>query len=1501
MSCPNINSPEWKALTKQVSQEKAYELWRTFDGNVPQDAIDQALGKLNTAPLKAANQKLDAALRQVLTQIGIKYEAVDSITDDSGRPIDAIAKADLINKVIQVVEGKASADTLPEEAFHFLVEALDKNSHTYKSMYESITKFPEYTETRIAYENAPEYNEDSIRKEAMAKLLANELLKASESTLDPRLKKQALSWWNMVLAKLKQMFSNFNKEDFNQAMKDIAPFRAIAQKVLEQDLADFANPIKPTHSYYQLAGKNTPTAEQQAIINALNEGAKGIRTDSADHGYTKDTKKLGPSVTTRRDAKFDKRLREKTKDDPAFQTKMKEAGKIGTLIHHDLNNIIKRILSKDASVQKVVHTNPIIYAKLEVYVKELAKNYPTGTVFISEQIVYDATTDTPGTIDFLVITPDGTVDMYDWKTMNIGKQEKEVYGEPMNFKTAKYEWQLNAYRQILNSYGIKKFKKIRYVPIETKFELNKAKGTYTFKGIDIGSADPDKNKDKTYLNPVPVSEEVTGIEEIDELINKLKALHTEIETKRTLSSTEREKKIQRLTLLKKSIRDLQLNRSLGTFEGAAKIEFQVMEAKLKDSTITEAEVADMIDHLKIYQGLNNKFARLYRDNKIPADKQPILRALESKADELASKARDIMTAKIIEAAKEIGLSEDVIRTPQKPIGLMAKVTTALSRIDHPLFKTLWNLISKSKTRTMQDTKVALEGINEKLAALKEEARAKGLSGTAIFDIMVDKESGRLISKYSQEYYKTRNAKRKADDYQWIKANSVIDLEGLQKFLKEKRDFINSHTFSNDKAINEAIKKAKLKEVDESFDLTKSNKAYLTNDPYLLNYIKPADKWISPKYTTLTNNKAAFEFYTLFTDKMKEFSKFMPLGKEGEWVNPERFIPNIRQDLVERVMNSGGIEAIRGMGEDFANMFDYEQDKDATFGQINEFTGEYEKRIPAYFIGKGDAAKKSYDLGLSLALFTKMAYNYKHMSEIEGATRNLRTALIESKETALDGAGKVIQNALSNKVVSKVIAADTITQYDDFVNYYVYGVKQKDDWGYWTKRKEVKNPETGEIEVQEQKISKNKLAGGVLKTFAAGALGLNISSGIANFVGTTLNTVIIAAGGNFFSKTQWMKSMAMMSKGNFDPKVAGILKAMDLEGEKGLYNKINDLSINDISRKIGVDDLFVLLSKADKAVASNVTLSLMQNFGLDANKKLKKLDKLPAGTKSLLESIEVDKDGKLNLTTLLDENEFRKFKNKVGALTEKITGMSTRDNVSGYRLTLAGQALMQFRGWIPRTVGARFGESRYDNELEIIEKGRYISFWQQLYNKRFLPLVKEMLLATASGEFGQNTKDTVRLLYLKFLEEHPEVDPNVVTEEMFYESHVANVKATMMEIGLILIVTGLALGAKGLKEGADDDEPEYIKNQRSYFSQVAGKIQNELTFYISAESFQSVIKGGVPVFGLFTNLQRFGDSIVGEAKGQVQGDEELKEKSKVWWSLYRLLPTGSTAWALFGED
>ena len=49
MSCPNINSPEWKALTKQVSQEKAYELWRTFDGNVPQDAIDQALGKLSTS------------------------------------------------------------------------------------------------------------------------------------------------------------------------------------------------------------------------------------------------------------------------------------------------------------------------------------------------------------------------------------------------------------------------------------------------------------------------------------------------------------------------------------------------------------------------------------------------------------------------------------------------------------------------------------------------------------------------------------------------------------------------------------------------------------------------------------------------------------------------------------------------------------------------------------------------------------------------------------------------------------------------------------------------------------------------------------------------------------------------------------------------------------------------------------------------------------------------------------------------------------------------------------------------------------------------------------------------------------------------------------------------------------------------------------------------------------------------------------------------------------
>lgn len=1504
MICPNINSREWQTLTSKVPESVAYYLWDKYQGDVPASAITQEEGKVDFGPMNEAASKLDNTLRQTLANLGISYKAVEAVKDPRGQVMTAVARADMFNKVVEVVEGRADATTLPEETSHFFVEALDKNGHVYKGMYDNITKFPEYSEVVEEYGALSDYTEEDLRKEAMAKVLAKEIINQSqESTLEPKLQKMLSSWWNMVMSKLKQMFSRYDAAKMNNAMEEFAPYRDLANKILNQDLSEFSSPINSSKSYYQLS--NAPTAKQKETLEAIKKGAEGItkQGQDQDRGYYKDGKKLGESVTTRRDKIFMAKYKNRPID-PEREARMKQAGQIGTLIHDDIDNIVKRELANDMSVQRVVKSDPATYAKLEAYVRELGKMHK-GAIFLAEQLVYDPKSNTPGTVDLIVINPSGTVDIYDWKTMTLDKIEKEDYGEPARWKTEKYEYQLNQYKKILAGYGIKTFGKVRYVPIESRFKVNKTTGKRDFIGIDIGRADTSKNIDKSYLNPVPVSDEKTGEEDIDNLLLQLRALHSDVSTKKTTSPIEIKKKQQRIKQLTRAIRELQLNKNFAGFVVSADVEFQAATARLADTKNppTENELVDMKERLSVYTDLSSKFKNLYADGKINNEHKRRFDKISEDAARLINQVNKSLEVALIKAAGEVGISEATLEKfseqGSKALGPVTKIFKAISRIDHPLFRTLWNLVNKAKLQTKKDSDALTNDIKTRLDALKEWGKNKGLKGTAIFSMMLDKKQGKLISKYSEEYYKTRMQKIKAGDWQWVKNNSVIEETKLKKYIEDQKNFIETHVFSSDKEYNKAVRATKLKELQEKFNVFDNPKAFLNPDPYFQRYLKPKDTFFSTQYKELLQpqNKEALDFYNFFVEKVREFNQFMPLSGEGKWVNPDRFIPNIKESLLEQVMNSGGGASISGLKEKFSDMFSFQEDGSISMGAINPLTGEYERKIPVYYTRELPPEEKSYDLGRVLMLFGDMAYNYKYMSEIEGSVRNLRNALQDSKETMVDGLNNALRDPYSKEVQTKLVSADTLKQFDDYIGYYLYGIKQSDNLGSFTKSKVVKNAETGEEEIVESQYSYNKLASAGLRAFAVKALGLNFISQTANLAGGIMNTMILGTGGNFFTKSQIAKSMSMLASGNLNPKVMAIKEVLNLRGDNDLMKRANDVSVNDLARKMDIDKVFWLQEKADQIIFNNVGIAMMMNFGKDKDGAIKRLDKLPKGTESLLDMIKLDANGKPNFSEVFGEEEFRKFRNKIQAIGEKITGMSTRDNVSGYRMTVLGQSLMQFRGWIPRTLSARLGATYYDAELEVVETGRYRSLYTQLMNRKFIPMLGELVTGLATGVYGQNTKDAIRTAYLKFLDENPQVDPNEVTEEMFYDMHVSNLRSNAMEAALIIAFSMLVAG---IKEAWDDDDED--KRFKTYTLKMLNRWSDELKFYISPTAFQNITKGAVPAVGLVNDIYKFFESLFTEGKSVVTGDDEMQDYNSPSWQFVKsFVPGGNTAWQWFGEQ
>jgi len=77
---------------------------------------------------------------------GIDYKEVSGtpIYDSEGNEVNAVAKADILAKLIEVVEGKRGIDTLPEEAGHMLVRMLGSEHPLVQTMMKNVDKYQVY-------------------------------------------------------------------------------------------------------------------------------------------------------------------------------------------------------------------------------------------------------------------------------------------------------------------------------------------------------------------------------------------------------------------------------------------------------------------------------------------------------------------------------------------------------------------------------------------------------------------------------------------------------------------------------------------------------------------------------------------------------------------------------------------------------------------------------------------------------------------------------------------------------------------------------------------------------------------------------------------------------------------------------------------------------------------------------------------------------------------------------------------------------------------------------------------------------------------------------------------------------------------------------------------------------------------------------------------------------------------------------------------------------------
>lgn len=1474
-----------------------------------------------------SDKQLDSKVTKFLEKIGVSVRSVDVIRDAEGNQLSAIAKASMMNKIIEVINGKADVTTLPEEAAHFFVEMLGENHPLYKQMFEKITSYKLYPVTVEQYRKNPLYrnadgtvNVTKLKKEAMGKLIAQFIVKNEYGTETEAKLKEFSSWWNKLW--------NYITELFNKAPEN--PFETAAIQILNADLTGLSEDNLADDEFLQTEGNLDMLIEDQDKIHLDN--TIDPMTKQKRHVYYYGEQKARGSVTSVYvDAWLKKIFRSDNRTESQKMIDLEKA-QYGDLIHEAMQTIIQSYTNADGTASTVQKPYSVgvpdkVRAALDNYIKLLMEVHP-GAKFMTEVKVYDRKTKVAGSIDLVAIDPDGTVNIYDWKSQEVPKGQTDL----KSYKDEMYRIQLKNYRDILQlQYGFQKFGKVRAIPMKTSFVFS-ANKIASIKDLEIGDIDPTKIPDsKNYLLPVVLKNESTNNEQLDELLDKLNGIYDKIAN---ASYTKEQKALKReeLARLRTVLRDLHLRKRVNKLIDLGVLEYKKYSKAIEENTLTGKDIMDASKILEVFSqsgsylhDLMEEYLQAAKDaddavavaefndtkmrfNSMRANVENLIRNI--------AKYRDEQARKLAEAEGVENLLD-----AEAPVGPLNGLFSALSKIDKSSFKTFGSILRKVQNKR----DVRFGNMIDDMADLQKNfldwAGRKGLSYQKAIDMMLDidengKWGGNFLAKYSREFYQARDKAIENGDTKWFQANTTFLEDKYLEAYKKQEEFFNSFTYSENALENKAMQTKKLNEWIENhlpvFKGMTNGKAYANKEnPFL----EPKPQWETQQWKTLNQaeNAPLLNVYKYFQTQIKYARKLGMLDRYSP-----RFIPSIYATKVDQLVfgDVGGVFSGSGIFESL------EVDADNKYTpQVDPTDGSIINKIPVYFTrdigerkedGTVDYSKKSKDLFKVFALWGSHMYNYEAMESIEDASlvildaeRNKESLVTDMFNNVVMDGGKV-KKVNNNERNAKLL--------EEYVNYYLY-----DRMSGELKDTKITNPITN------KEYSLLKTAQAAMKFFSFKTLALNPISGTAQFVGGTGNASFMAAKGKNFTPAEWANAMLLVT--SQDKKAKKALDYFDILLEGTQTKKIDSLSLSPGNKILTEENGYIIQRTMDKAVQYPVAVAMMGRHMIDENGNIVDIEdfvkakydynntfyNLPEAErkatlakineevgqlkkeKSLLAIGTINEKDKFEIPGLDKESDaFGKFRSKVKAVNKRIIGNSTHDDINNIRTSMLGSALMQFRSWIPEMAEERFAGLKYDSELQQWTYGKMNLFFGELFSKRMPALAKSIITG-----FGDNAIEAAKEKYEEMKRDAYEKGQKFdITEGEFIDLYLANLRSEMMELMVVLSFAGMVFSVVSL--GDDDDD---VEGWRRYARRALSKYYNEFAFYYNPVEFTNLVKSPLPVIGLAEDFTRFSTSMAKELYG-AGFDQEIQDKAKPSKYFFRMVPVakeGLLVMATFDDD
>lgn len=1563
----SIPTPEDEKALKVIIAQKKIDWIQIVDGKVTLGTVDpnNEINEQTNEGVRSskAGTITKQKILKFLEKIGFRNVQTLNKLIYKGQPIQDNAYIDFMNGVMQIKEGLEDY-TLPEESMHILVKLIKQSRpELYERMMKEIVNYKLYSEVL----NSPEYSQNKhyltedgtpdyakIKEEAVGKLLAEQLINNLENTQESRAKiDRAYDFWRQIVRWIQEVFGLY-KNPFQEALKamnedetsfgefaDITDndifFSAKSLKEIDEENPDTRqlwdnirnrpedeNVVKTDSAYYKdgirvnygvKELKAMTAGELKAVAESLNITLRSAEPDAMIRQIRREQPKRVSDLQT----EYNEQIFRNRNFDEALEDFYEQSRQDGSYVHEILEESVNSWIDPQTGLRRKnqgtlnfpLPDNPLTGRSISIissFVNNLMASYDEGTRFLTEQVIFDKEKGMYGTVDFIAIKPDGTVDILDWKTMLL----EDIEGAK-DWKKEGIFLQINEYKRILkDQYGVQKFGKVRAIPIKKHYV--KRKGTEerildAKTPLEIGNVDAKKIKqDERYLRPIISPEETTGSEEKDELIRKLQALYQDYINKGAFKDDR-----TILNDITEAIYELRVTENatqLAKYFTDLKAKFDELLAQ-KDSLKTQEDIGEALALIRFYQDIiknvvepavlelegsnieRNSLANLY-------NKGNALLYLNNKLEKLRNEL-------VEEKAKDKNIFG--LMLPEKVVNVAAKIFRNIGSQAMATTRYAYELVKEAYGKIDLDTDKEIKRLQGLKYDLDQWMQTNNVDYKDMIGQLVDFKKGSIHSKIDAEFYKQRENVRKGRDSKEILkfVTENYDMEEYKKWyneaLKELEERHKKVTYNPDKAEDTKIKKRSIQQFNTNYNIYKNPvTAFGSHNSRVWSKGMKIEKWESEAYKNLTKpgNEPLLAMYNYMIEKNQELVDVGALDDFKLYT----FFPNVRKGVADilSIEDSSFLEKSKNViAQSYKNwkasitVSDYELNYQ---GARDPFTGKKLQKRFVPFIQNIEAKEKSFDLFAVYGLMAKEISKEKYLQTSDEMLRAL--VYVERGKNTIqrntfgkialkpDGRPEIspekgLNAPILEKFVRAIVEGDTLQFDEDF--YITFGLFDK-----FAHSKVGKMMKLDQKEYKPTNISATKFVMWLNQANQKRILGVNMASALSNLFGGTYasnklyqkyaskedlrNAWLKVASGNFYSSDERKKQAALVDY--FLPL---------LNNREGY--KASQLSINQAATILSNDWIMSPMRKTSEIVQIHVFMAVIENTGVIDGKIVNLRDAAANNEEyrnrfnlSPAERTEVEKAFEDRIKEYREKYSLAKFaefktvkengKDKTiidipGISRESVDVQSLRElvqtmskdalgeadefDVASYKYNLYWRLFMTFKNWIPRQADVRWGEFRPDQAHHSYEYGRFRMFARSLSAlnlKAIAKLVPFLSHIMSKEDLIKRAKE----VYKEKLEQEKllgRYNPDTfIREDEFVEKFIQGVESSFAEIRTAIFMSSLLFF--GLA-APDPDDPADEKAYKTLIRRQLNKLIDEVAFFYSPKNGIDIIGNSAPFISL----------------------------------------------------